>query len=75
MHKLTPTTVGAVGLPLVPVTDPISPVIVHIAVIVVGDEIPVPLTDPLVVNMFPCAVDMFRDEVTVPLVVDMLPLL
>ena len=67
----TPATVGAIGLP-VPVNDPVAPLILPVAVIVVDDEMPLPLIDPLVVDMFPLFVDMFPADVIVPFV-EMLP--
>ena len=68
----TPAAVGAQGLP-VPVNDPLAPVILPVAAIVVDDEMPLPLIDPLVVDMFPLNVDMFPLELIVPFVVDMFP--
>ena len=38
--------------------DPLAPVILPVAGIVVDDEMPLPLIDPLVVNMFPLVDDM-----------------
>ena len=59
MPKYTPTTDGALGLP-VPVNDPVAPIILLIAVLVVDGEIRfLPLIDPWVVDVFPLVFDMF----------------
>ena len=66
--KYTPTTDGAIGLP-VPVNDPVAPIILPVAVIVVDGEIPLPLIYSLVVHMYPFVVDPFPHAVMCPLVV------
>ena len=71
--KYTPAVDGVVGLPLVLLSDPVVPVTLPSAVLVVKDEATLPLIDPLVVDMFPFVVDMFPVEVIVPFVVDRLP--
>ena len=73
MPKHTPTTDGAVGLPLVPVNEPTTQVILPVAVLVVADEIPLPLIDRLVVDLRPVVVDMLPDEAIVLTVVELVP--